>query len=162
MKQEVKEFAVEKAKEMMNAFSCSPEAKAAAESWLAALGTEAEQAETEKFLAELEADVLPVEACVAFTASEAGIQLFGAEKAKQMHAHSLELQKSGAVYCDCPACTAGGLIAIWPFWAIVGRILMMVLLTRNCWLTPLLYLKKFETMGKTTLFGIPEWPMLFL
>ena len=106
MKQEVKEFAVEKAKEMMNAFSCSPEAKAAAESWLAALGTEAEQAETEKFLAELEADVLPVEACVAFTASEAGIQLFGAEKAKQMHAHSLELQKSGAVYCDCPACTA--------------------------------------------------------
>ena len=49
MKQEVKEFAVEKAKEMMNAFSCSPEAKAAAESWLAALGTEAEQAETEKF-----------------------------------------------------------------------------------------------------------------
>ena len=100
MKQEVKEFAVEKAKEMMNAFSCSPEAKAAAESWLAALGTEAE----------LEADVLPVEACVAFTASEAGIQLFGAEKAKQMHAHSLELQKSGAVYCDCPACTAGAAI----------------------------------------------------
>ena len=110
MKQEVKEFAVEKAKEMMNAFACSPEAKAAAESWLAALGTEAEQAETEKFLAELEADVLPVEACVAFTASEAGIQLFGAEKAKQMHAHSLELQKSGAVYCDCPACTAGAAI----------------------------------------------------
>ena len=55
-----------------------------------------------------------------------------------------------------------GLIAIWPFWAIVGRILMMVLSTRNCWLTPLLYLKKSERMGKTTLFGIPEWPMLFL
>ena len=110
MEQNTREFVAEKAKEMMNAFSCSAEARAAAESWLAAMGTAQEAEETKKFIAELEQDVLPISACVAFTASEAGIKLFGAEKAKQMHEHSVELQKSGAVYCDCPACTAGAAI----------------------------------------------------
>lgn len=110
MEQQVREYVAEKAKEMINAISCSAEAKAAAESWLAAMGTDKEEAETKKFIAELEQDVLPVEACVAFTASEAGVQLFGAERASQMNAHARELQASGAKYCDCPACTAGAAI----------------------------------------------------
>ena len=107
MEQQVREYVAVKAKEMMNAVSCSVEAKAAAESWLAAMGTDKEAEETKKFIAELEQDVLPVEACIAFSA---GIQLFGAERAAQLNAHARELQASGATFCDCPACTAGAAI----------------------------------------------------
>lgn len=110
MEQQVREYVAVKAKEMMNAVSCSAEAKAAAESWLAAMGTDKEAEETKKFIAELEQDVLPVEACIAFSASEAGVQLFGAERAAQLNAHARELQASGATFCDCPACTAGAAI----------------------------------------------------
>lgn len=42
----------------------------------------------------------------AFAGSEAGIQVFGEEKAKQVVAHAQEIKADGAVYCDCPACMA--------------------------------------------------------
>lgn len=110
MEQNLRKFVEEKAKEMIAAYSCSPEAKAAAESWLAAVGGDREATATEKFIAELEQDVLHIEDCVAFTGSEMGIKLFGAEKAKQMNEHAKAVQASGATYCDCPACTAGAAI----------------------------------------------------
>lgn len=100
-------FVVAKTKELMAAESCSQEAKDAAQAWLDALGTPQEAEETKKYLQELEEDVLPIEACIAFTQSEAGIQLFGPEQARAMAAHAQEVKASGAKFCDCPACTAG-------------------------------------------------------
>ncbi|MGF6989466.1 hypothetical protein M2145_001144 [Lachnospiraceae bacterium PF1-21] len=110
MEQNTREFVEQKVTEMMNAFSCSAEAKTAGQRWLDALGTEREAEETEKLYAELEADVLSVDAVIAFAGSEAGVQVFGEEKAKELEEHGHELKAAGATYCDCPACAAGAAI----------------------------------------------------
>lgn len=106
MDQNVKDFVTEKVKELMNAFSCCPEAKAAAESWLNALGTEQEAKQTKALIAELEQDIVTVDGLIAFAGSEAGAQVFGAETAKKVEAHAKELKAAGVKYCDCPACAA--------------------------------------------------------
>ena len=70
------------------------------------MGTEGEAEETRKYIAELEADIMPLDGLIAFAESEAGIGHFGAETAAAIAAHGRELKASGAAYCDCPACTA--------------------------------------------------------
>ena len=100
MKKEVLDYVIEKTHELMNAASCSSEAKAAAQSWLDAVGTEQEADETKKYIAELEADIMPIDNLIAFAGSEAGAGYFGAELAKNITA------LAGAEYCDCPACAA--------------------------------------------------------
>lgn len=81
-------------------------AKAAMAEWLAAAGTENEEAATKKLLAEVEADIMPVDGLIAFAGSEAGVKVFGEEMAKNVLAHAEEIKKNGAKFCDCPACTA--------------------------------------------------------
>ena len=65
MKKEVLDYVIEKTHELMNAASCSSEAKAAAQSWLDAVGTEQEADETKKYIAELEADIMPIDNLIA-------------------------------------------------------------------------------------------------
>ena len=48
MEKAVLDFVVEKTHDLMNAASCSSEAKTAAQAWLDALGTEKEAEETKK------------------------------------------------------------------------------------------------------------------
>ena len=48
-------------KALVDAPMCCPEAKAAAESWLAAVGTDREKEETKKLVAELEEDIEPID-----------------------------------------------------------------------------------------------------
>ena len=72
---------------------------------LAAAGTENEEAATKKLLAEVEADIMPVDGLIAFAGSEAGVKV-GEEMAKNVLAHAEEIKKNGAKFCDCPACTA--------------------------------------------------------
>lgn len=69
-------YVIEKTHELMNAASCNSEAKAAAQSWLDAVGTEHEAAETKKYIAELEADIMPIDNLIAFAGSEAGAGIF--------------------------------------------------------------------------------------
>ena len=57
MTKETLAYVTEKTREMMAAPSCCPEAMAAAQAWLDAVGTDSEQAETKKYLAELGEDV---------------------------------------------------------------------------------------------------------
>lgn len=106
MNKEVLDYAVEKTHQLMNASSCSREAKAAAQSWLDAVGTEHEAAETKKYLDELAADIMPIDGLIAFAESDAGAQVFGADTARNVAAHAKELKAAGAKYCDCPACAA--------------------------------------------------------
>ena len=82
MTKEVRDYAVQKTHEMMEAFSCSAEAKAAGQAWLDALDTENEAAATEKYIAELEGDIMPIEMLIAFAESDGGAQVFGPEKTK--------------------------------------------------------------------------------
>ena len=88
MTQETLNYVVEKTKELIAAPSCSQEAKDAAQAWLDAVGTEHEAKETKNYIA------------------EAGAQVFGVEKAKEVAAHGKELVAQGKPYCDCPACAA--------------------------------------------------------
>lgn len=105
MNKEVLDYVIEKTHDLMNAFSCSVEAKAAAQSWLDAVGTEQEAEETKKYVEELEADIVTVDNLIRFAESDGGAQVFGAE-AKNVAAHAREIKAAGAVYCDCPACVA--------------------------------------------------------
>lgn len=106
MEKEVLDFVVEKTHDLINAATCSSEARTAAQSWLDAVGTEKEAEETKKYIAELEADIMPVDGLIAFAESEAGAQVFGADAAKNVAAHAKEIKAAGAKYCDCPACAA--------------------------------------------------------
>lgn len=106
MDREVLSYVTEKTKEMMAAPSCSREAKAAAQAWLDAVGTENEAAETRRYMEELEADIMPIDGLIGFCESDAGRQLFGADAAAHAAAHAREIKAAGAKYCDCPACAA--------------------------------------------------------
>lgn len=110
MNETVKALVTEQAKLLINADTCCPEAKTAAEDWLAALGTEDEQAAGEGLIAELEDDIMPIDQLIDFAQSEAAIQIFGAEMAKEAAAHGKEIKAAGAIYCDCPACVAAAAI----------------------------------------------------
>lgn len=106
MDREVLDFVVKKTHELMDAASCSSEAKAAAQVWLDAVGTDREAAETAKYIAELEADIVTVDGLISFAQSEAGASVFGADNAKNIAAHARKIKAAGAKYCDCPACAA--------------------------------------------------------
>lgn len=106
MTKETMDFAVEKTKELMDAPTCSKEAKEAAQAWLDAVGTEREAEETKRYIAELEEDIVTVDALISLAESELGTQIFGAEHAKVVAAHGKEIKAAGAKYCDCPACAA--------------------------------------------------------
>jgi len=106
MNKEVQNYIVEKTHKLINSPSCCSEAKAAAQSWLDAIGTEREAAETKNYIAELEADIMPIDSLIGFAESAAGAKIFGAEAAKNMSAHAKEIKSAGAKYCDCPACAA--------------------------------------------------------
>lgn len=92
-------------KNLIAAPSCCAEAKAAAEKWLAAVGTDNEAEETKNLVAELEEDIEPIDDLLAFASSPVCADIFG-DKAAGFLAHAKELKASGAKYCDCPACTA--------------------------------------------------------
>lgn len=100
------DFIVDKTMELMGSATCSSEAKAAAQAWLDAVGTDREAEETKKYIEELEADIMPIDGLIGFAESEHGAQVFGADKARKVAAHAREIKSAGAKYCDCPACAA--------------------------------------------------------
>lgn len=106
MTQETLAYVKEQTAALVAAPSCSAEAKAAAEKWLAAVGTDGEAAATKAYIAELEADIETIDGLIAFAGSDAGVGVFGAELAKNILAHAKEIKAAGAKYCDCAACAA--------------------------------------------------------
>ena len=59
-----------------------------------------------KYIAELEADIMPIDQLIGFAGSEQGKAYFGADQAAGIVAHAQEIKTAGARYCDCPACQA--------------------------------------------------------
>ena len=106
MKQETLDFVKEKTAALIAAHSCSAEAKAAAEKWLAAVGTAEEAEATKAYIAELEADIMPIDGLIAFAESDMGAKVFGADGVKNVLIHAKERKEAGEKYCDCPACAA--------------------------------------------------------
>ena len=105
MSREAVEYVAETSKELIQAPSCSQEAKDAAKAWLDAVGTDREEEETKKYFAELEEDIVTVDGLIAFAESEAGAKVFG-DKAPGVAEHARQIKAEGAKYCDCPACAA--------------------------------------------------------
>lgn len=103
MDKKVLDYVVKKTKELMNAPTCSSETKEAAKSWLDAVGTEKEAAETKNYIQELEEDIMPIDNLIGFAESEGGAKVFG-DAAKDVAAHAKEIKAAGSKYCDCPAC----------------------------------------------------------
>ena len=102
MEKELMDYVKEKTADLLAAPMCCKELRAAAEAWLAALGTDEEAAATKAYVTELEADIMPVDGLIAFTREE--------ERAAAMAAHGHALKDAGRLYCDCPACTAAAAI----------------------------------------------------
>lgn len=102
-----KENLIEAARQMIAAPSCYAGLKAAGQSWLDALGTDAEKVAAQKLIDELEEDITDIDHLVAFAHSEHAAQIFGADGAKKFAAHADELKASGAKFCDCGACKPG-------------------------------------------------------
>lgn len=95
MNSQVLDEVVRLTKELMEAPSCSSEAKQAAQQWLDSLGTDAQKEQTKLFLAELEEDIVTIDGLIDFAQSEHGISLFGAEAAKNHGSPCQRNQKSG-------------------------------------------------------------------
>lgn len=104
MNKQLLDFVIKKTHELINAPSCSQEAKAAAQSWLDSIGTDKQASETAKYIAELEADIMPIDNLINFAKSPMGIQVFGEDMSKKVLAHAQEIKTQGTIYCDCPAC----------------------------------------------------------
>ena len=99
------EFVKAKTQEIIKAPQCCAELKAAAEVWLNGSAT---NEETEKYVAELMEDIMPLDQLIAFSGSEAGEKIFGSDFAKKLNEHGKELKAQGAKYCDCAACAPAG------------------------------------------------------
>ena len=105
MDNNTREFIKAKAEELIAAPTCCAEAKAAANAWIEAMGTDKEAEASKALIAELEEDIVTVDGLIAFAESEAGAAVFGGEEAaKGVAAHGREIKAAGAKYCDCPAC----------------------------------------------------------
>lgn len=89
---------------LASAKSTNNELRQISQNWLAAFDTGNLHDVTVQLLAGAEECLLPIDGLIAFTASEAGVKLFGAELAKQLHDHGVDIKAKGADYCDCPAC----------------------------------------------------------
>ena len=79
MKKETLDYIVKKTHELINAPTCSAETKESAERWLNAVGTDNEKEETIRYIAELEADIMPIDNLINFASSEKGKKYFGAD-----------------------------------------------------------------------------------
>lgn len=110
MDQKLMDAITEKTKELRDAVTCSAEAKAAAQAWLDAVGTQQIESMTQAYLKELEEDIVAIDDLIALAESEQGKQIFGEEKASQVAEHARKIKQKGAVYCDCPACAAAACI----------------------------------------------------
>lgn len=106
MDHKILKLVTEKSQELMNAPSCSSEAKAAARTWLDSIGTEREAAETKKYMDELETCIMPIHSLIGFAESEKGTEILGPDFANKILGHAKEIEAAGAKYCDCPACAA--------------------------------------------------------
>ncbi len=96
----------ELAQAVLEAQSACPEFKEAAQKFIDSIGTEKEKEAGEILLAEAKEDICFIDGTIAFFESEMAEKIFGAEIAKEKLAAAKEAKANGAVYCNCPGCTA--------------------------------------------------------
>lgn len=105
MKRELRDYIIEKTREILSVDCCCQEAREAADMWLSSVGTDDEVQALKDYIAELEDDLLPIDDLINFAKSERGAKIFGDNQADEI-AHAEKLKADGIEYCDCPACKA--------------------------------------------------------
>ncbi len=90
------------ANDVLAAPSACPEFKAAANAYIASPDDEKWAA----LVAEAKEDINPIEGTIAFFSGDIAKRIFGEEVAAEKLAHAEEIKAQGAIYCDCPGCTA--------------------------------------------------------
>ncbi len=95
----------EKTKELLNTH-CYAGLKTVANEWLEAVGKEGEKEAGKKYVEVLEDSIVDIDTVINLFSSEMGIEKFGAEMVSQIASHAKDIKAKGAVWCDCPACTA--------------------------------------------------------
>ena len=92
--------------DLLAAPSACKEIKEAAQNYLDSVGKENEAEAAKAYVAELEADIMPIDGLIAFAESDMGAKVFGADGAKNVLIHAKDRKAAGEKYCDCPACAA--------------------------------------------------------
>ena len=92
--------------DLLAAPSACKEVKETAQNYLDSVGKENEAEAAKAYVAELEADIMPIDGLISFAESDMGAKVFGADGAKNILAHAKDIKAAGAKYCDCPACAA--------------------------------------------------------
>ena len=92
--------------DLLAAPSACKEIKEAAQNYLDAVGKDGEAEAAKAYVAELEADIMPIDGLIAFAESDMGAKVFGADGVKNVLIHAKERKEAGEKYCDCPACAA--------------------------------------------------------
>ena len=92
--------------DLLAAPSACKEIKEAAQNYLDAVGKEGEAEAAKAYVAEMEADIMPIDGLIAFAESDMGAKVFGTDGAKNVLIHAKERKEAGEKYCDCPACAA--------------------------------------------------------
>lgn len=83
---------------------CYEGLKTLGQQWLDADGTE-KKTLAPTLIAAAKECIQPIDNVINFMGSPAGEKAMGADVAKHIHDHAVEIKAQGAVYCDCPACT---------------------------------------------------------
>ena len=96
----------ELAQAVLDAPSACPELKDAAQNYIDAIGTDKEPEACKILVAEAEEDICTIDNTIDFFSTDMAKQIFGEEGAAQKLAHAREAKANGAIYCDCPGCTA--------------------------------------------------------
>lgn len=105
-----KQDIIQKVNELIAAPSCCAEVKSAAQDYLKAAGTAEGKSAADKLSEALNKNVNTIDELIAFTESDMGKKIFGAEQAGAMAKKAHEFKNSGGKYCFCPACQAGSVI----------------------------------------------------
>ena len=98
---------IEKVNAVVAAPSSCPELKEAANQWLAAVGTDAQEEAAKNLVAELEEDVMTTQNLLDMVTSERGKQIFGEAQAAQIAEEARQMLAAGQTVCPCPGCQAG-------------------------------------------------------
>ncbi|MBQ9516637.1 MAG: molecular chaperone Hsp90 [Eubacterium sp.] len=96
----------ELAQAVLDAVSACPEFKQAAQNYIDTIGTDKEAEAGKILIAEAEEDIASIDNTIAFFQSDMAAQIFGADIAAEKLAHAQQIKADGAIYCDCPGCTA--------------------------------------------------------
>ena len=90
---------------MLESYVC-PELREAAEAFLGADGTDAENAAREKLVAVLPDSIASIDDAIAFAKSDFAKEKFGEEGAAAFLKEICARKEAGEIYCGCPGCQA--------------------------------------------------------